>query len=518
MLRWRSLHALVLALWTGCSLSAQLVVGTALTPAQVVQGVLLGPGVTASNIQFLGDPDQLGTFIGVNSNIGLDSGMVMCTGDINVAPGPNMQGGATLGGGNQTGDPDLDAIIAPYFSRDRAVLEFDFIATGDSVRFTFIFASEEYNEYVCTAKNDVFGFFLSGPGINGPFLNNAENIALVPGTSVPVQINTVNIGAAGSAGGNPANCAAADPNWQANSVYFVDNANGATVEFDGFTVPLVAAAQVICGQQYHIKLAIADADDTVFDSAVFIEAGSFQSNAIDVSTQILAGGVDSVLYEGCGEAELILVRAGLLQTEDTVFLSTSGQAVAGTDYSAILSEVVFPVGVDSAIVPISALQDGLPEGIEQAIITAITQGDCGADTALIVFYVDDAPAIDILMAADTMVACPGDSALVQASVSGGFGMRQLSWNTGLAAGDNAAWVSPAQTTTYVLSVTDDCGQVTAVDSMTVTVPEPDPLVITAIPDTLVFCPESPVLLEAVVQGGTPGFQYAWSNGLGNAPT
>ena len=484
-----------------------MVVSTTTPPAQIVQNVLLGPGVTASNIQFFGDADQIGTFNGVNCNIGLDSGMVMCTGSISVALGPNNTGSASAGGGNfGVNDPDLDAIIAPQTTNDRAALEFDFVPTGDSVQFRFVFGSEEYLEFV-NSINDAFGFFLSGPGINGPFTNNAVNIALIPGTTQPVTINSVNN--------------------LLNSAYYVDNGNGTQapqngspfyVQFDGFTTVLTAAAEVICGETYHIKIVIGDASDTVWDSGVFIEAGSFQSNAIDVSTQILAGGVDSVLYEGCGEAELILVRAGLLQTEDTVFLSTSGTAVEGVDYSTIPPVVVFPIGVDSAIVPISALQDGVAEGIEQAIITAITQGDCGTDTALIVFYVDDAPAIDIVMAADTAVACPGDSALVQASVSGGYGMRFLDWNTGLAPGDSSAWVTPTQTTTYVLTVTDDCGQVTAVDSMTVTVPVPDPLVVLAVPDTVVFCPESPVLLEAQVQGGTPGYQYAWTNNLGTAST
>ena len=442
------------------SVQAQLVVNNTLTPAQIVQQVLLGPGVTASNIQFFGDPDQIGTFLGINSNIGLSSGMIMCSGDISVAVGPNVQGGASLGGGNfGVGDPDLDLIIAPITTNDRAVLEFDFVPTGDSVKFNFVFASEEYNEYVCGTVNDVFAFFLSGPGLSGPYTNNATNIALIPGTNVPVQINSVNNGTVGI-NGTLANCVAADPNWQNNNVFFTDNTNGTSIEFDGFTVVLTALAQVICGQTYHIKIALADAGDTVFDSGVFIEAGSFQSNSVTVVGQVIAGGIDSLFYEGCGEALVTLVRNGVNTLSDTVQVVMSGTATEGTDYNSVPDQVIFPAGIDTAVISITAILDAIVEGQETIVLTAINEGNCGIDSVEITIFLEEAPDMTVVLSNDTVLTCPGDSMLVEAAITGGFGNYFLDWDTGLPDGTYSGYVTPAATTTYTLTVTDDCGVVT----------------------------------------------------------
>lgn len=162
------------------------------------------------------------------------------------------------------------------------VLEFDFIPTSNQVSFEYVFASNEYPGYTCSQYNDIFGFFISGPGINGPFINNSENIALVPNpddptsyTNTPVIINTINSGTPSS--GNSAPCDLIDPNWQDYSVFFTDNSATTTVSYPGFTVPLIAVANVQACETYHIKLAIADVADGILNSAVFIQEGSFNS-------------------------------------------------------------------------------------------------------------------------------------------------------------------------------------------------------------------------------------------------
>lgn len=500
---------------------AQLTVSNALTPQQIVQTVLLGNGVTASNITFQGDPDQIGTFNGALSNIGMASGMVMCTGSINVAPGPNNSTSLSVGGGNfGVGDVDLDSIVSvlpfPTSTNDRAVLEFDFVPTGDSLAFNFVFGSEEYNEYTCGTVTDVFAFFLSGPGISGPFTNNAANIALVPGTNVPVAINTVNLGVPGS-NGQASNCDVFDPNWAANNIYFTNNSPGVTVQYDGFTVVITAMAQVQCGQTYHIKLAIADVSDTAFDSGVFIEAGSFQSNAVSLSTQINAGGQDSTIYEGCGVATLFLSRAGDLSQPETVQFITGGVAIEGTDYNSIANSFTFLPGQDSILVTITATLDALTEGPELVELLAIANGNCGVDSTYLYFYIDDAPPINLVMSNDTLLQC-NDSVFVSGIATGGYGTLVLDWNAGIADGTTGAWVAPVASTTYTLTVTDDCGVVMETGSVTVTVPIPAPLVVQALPDTTVFCPESAVTLGTVVQGGTLPYAYVWTGGLGSNPT
>jgi gliding motility-associated-like protein len=250
------------------STQAQLTVNNTLTPAQLVQTVLLGSGVTASNITYNGAPVAIGKFNGTSSNIGLAGGVIMSTGNIANAVGPNNQSSTTTINGT-SGDPDLDQIISPTYSYDAAILEFDFIPTSDTVKFRYVFGSEEYMEWVSPFPggiNDGFGFFISGPGITGTFSNNAKNIALIPGTSLPVTMFNLNLNSHGA--------------------YYFDNGNGAgsgtasdglTVQYDGFTVPLTATTIVQCGKTYHIKLAICDGGDGYLDSGVFLEAGSFAS-------------------------------------------------------------------------------------------------------------------------------------------------------------------------------------------------------------------------------------------------
>jgi gliding motility-associated-like protein len=130
--------------------------------------------------------------------------------------------------------------------------------------------------------NDVFGFFLSGPGIFGPYPGNAINIALVPGSNTPVSIDSVNDGYSGI-------CTTALPGPCVNCTYYVNNCSGVTVEYDGFTTVLTATAIIQKCLTYHIRLAIADAGDGIYDSGVFLEEGSFNSGAAVVAAASIAG-------------------------------------------------------------------------------------------------------------------------------------------------------------------------------------------------------------------------------------
>ena len=259
--------------------NAQIVIDNTLTVEEYVQNVLLGEGVVASNITFNGGPaninvTQVASFNSTNANVGIENGIFMASGGVTLAQGPNNSSGLTVdtGLGNFNGsDPDLIAISSGFGINDWCIIEFDFVPTGDSISFNYVWGSEEYMEWVNSPFNDIFGFFLSGPGINGTFSNDAINIALVPGTSLPVTIDNVNLNNNGS--------------------YYVDNGDGFTapnstdefyIQFDGFTISLVAQAQVQCGQTYHIKLALADSGDSALDCGVFLEEGSFSSNALNI--------------------------------------------------------------------------------------------------------------------------------------------------------------------------------------------------------------------------------------------
>ena len=151
-----------------------------------------------------------------------------------------------------------------------AVLEFDFVATGTTLSFQFVFGSEEYPEYVNSQFNDVLGFFVSGPGIAGPFLGGAKNIAFVPNTTIPFSINAVNNGF----NNDGILLSGQFPSFYYNNSTIGINPNpisNSTIQYDGFTKPISVYADLQLGEIYHIKYAIANVTDNSFDSGVFIK-------------------------------------------------------------------------------------------------------------------------------------------------------------------------------------------------------------------------------------------------------
>ncbi|MFM8486726.1 MAG: choice-of-anchor L domain-containing protein, partial [Bacteroidota bacterium] len=144
---------------------------------ELIREVFIGGDCFDVNgITLSGGADQIGKFFNGLTNIGFETGMILATGDIGVAPGPNSSDGAG-GGGAGNSDSDLAAISSgPMF--DAAVVEFDFTPTQALLSFEYVFASEEYCEYVNSQFNDVFGFFISGPGIPG-----TQNLAVIPTTT-----------------------------------------------------------------------------------------------------------------------------------------------------------------------------------------------------------------------------------------------------------------------------------------------------------------------------------------------
>lgn len=503
----------------------QLTVTNTLTPEQLVQNVLLGSGVTVSNVTFNGGPAttmsmQAGQFDGTSSNIGMATGLILATGDDTLANGPNDFGGGTAGGGNfGFGDPDLTQFLNGTQTNDAAILEFDFIPNGDTLRFNYVFGSEEYDEWTCSGFTDAFGFFLSGPGIAGPYSNGAINIALVPGTTVPIAINSVNLGVPGSAG-NAATCAALDPNWTNNNVYYVqNNPVGPTVEYDGFTVVLEAFAVVQCGQQYHIKLAIADASDTILDSGVFLEGGSFTSTAAVTASLATAVGLqDSTLYEGCATAILGFTRYAGFTTVDTVQVTIGGTATMGVDFSPMIPpEIVFQPGDTTIYYVLTAPIDA--DLLETVDLTISNVAQCSGQLVVtdFTFYIDEAQPMYIAVS-DTTIDCD-DIVTIGPTVYQGYGNYGYSWSNG--ATTPTITVSPPVTTTYTVTVTDTCGMVPQSGTITITVPVFPPVSVVASSDTAIVCLTT-ADLWVVASGGDGFYTYLWTNSagdtLGTAPT
>jgi hypothetical protein len=224
---------------------------------------ILGSGVSASNISLTGAEGAFGTFTGgIDAGINIESGIILSTGTAINAVGPNISDGLSTNHG-MAGDSDLTA-ISGFNTFDAATLTFDFSSDGGDIFFNYVFASDEYNEYVNQDVNDTFAFFLDG-----------SNIALIPGSNIPVSINTVN-------GGNPIGSSAS------NSEYFNNNndtflgESAFNIAYDGFTDVFQASFLGISAGHHTISLKIADAGDAVWDSTVFIQAGSFSDKTLPI--------------------------------------------------------------------------------------------------------------------------------------------------------------------------------------------------------------------------------------------
>lgn len=445
---------------------AQITVSNTQTPQQLVQNVLLGPGVTASNITYNGAPNAIGYFSG-NSNIGIGSGLLMTCGDINNAPGPNNQTGASMSN-NLPGDPDLDAIMSPTLSYDATILEFDFIPTGDTVKFRYVFASEEYTEYVSWPNpggiNDGFGFFLSG--VTVPMA--PVNIAVLPSTTTPVTMFNVNC-----LNSSPYYICNDPMNTQCAPSYNCPTSQvGTTIQYDGFTTVLTAVAAVQCGETYHIKIAIGDGGDHILDSGVFLEAGSFNSNQVMITSFVPSGGInDSTLFEACGQACLTFTRSAQnLQNPDTIPLTIGGTAVAGVDYAPALPDTLFfAAGQQVLIYCFSGITDALTEGYETFTLSIQPPqfGTCLPPPINFDMYIADYTPMSINLTGTNPI-CPGGSSTLNPNVTNGAGPFSYSWSTG--ATTPTITVTPTQTTTYSVTVTDVCGSSTTIsDTMTVTV-------------------------------------------------
>lgn len=422
-----------------------------ITPAQMVQEVLIGGGVQTSNITFTGASISRGKFWGGPGNIGIREGIILTSGSINVAKGPNNQGNAGQGV-NTSGDPDLNS-ISGVSTFDACVLEFDFVPQSNVVSFRYVFGSEEYHEYV-NSYNDAFGFFISGPGITGPFSNNSKNIALIPLSTVPVTINTVNCG-------NPYNCQTSCTNCQ----FFVNN-NQQFTQYDAFTTVLSAWANVIPCETYHIKLAIGDGVDDIYDSGVFLEANSFSSVGIS-NNMTFSQTSGTGLIEGCNDATILFTLS--VQPDEDFYLPIiiEGTATNGVDYEELPDSVFFPQGYSQSYLDIVTIPDELTELLEYVRIV-YNSSLCGIDYDTIQVNINDYK-LGLQTTPDTTINCATNATIGIKNIIG-YGPYTIQWSTG----DTTPYisVSPLISTTYYVTVSALCDSLVT-DSIRVDVEGPE---------------------------------------------
>ncbi|MFT6746150.1 MAG: gliding motility-associated-like protein [Glaciecola sp.] len=490
----------------------QLVTNNSKSATTLVKDVLTGEGVEISNVTYSGSGKALGEFFGASSNIGLSHGIIMSTGTVlnevdgsglqNGPVGPNNNSGATTKN-NTPGDADLDALVDGGTS-DAAVLEFDFIPDGDTVRFRYVFASEEYIEWSrpIDKYNDVFGFFISGPGISGK-----KNIALLPDNSTVVSIRNVN-------------------NWN-NDQYFNFNGNGTSgsqvndptvVNFDGFTDVFTAVSKVTPCEIYHLKIVIADnpSDDPTFDSGVFLEANSLNSIPIfeiDQQANFTPTGSTEELFENCSHnGELKITRESKLYQTLSVDYTIGGTATNGVDYELLGNNVTFAAGEASKTIEIKPLSDALSEGVETVILKFDNPDVCDVsiDSLTFTYQIMDRPEMSFITDSISAV-CSGEDVLVSANVSGGVPGYIYDWLPVSTETGKTITVNPDSTDTIYYVATDLCGQKITGD-ITLNIPMYTPLTVIPMNDTTIKCRGAQITFVAGARGGAGGYTYDWDSG------
>ncbi|MEY3220361.1 MAG: hypothetical protein RIT27_1718 [Pseudomonadota bacterium] len=288
--------------------------------AVLVQKLLNDPtacttGSSVSNCTYSGASEAAGLFSnGKTSGFDLDDGIVLSTGKISDMPAQNLSNGKTTNF-NTVGDTDLETLTIGG-TRDAATLSFDFVAQGEILTFQYIFASEEYNEFVNSEFNDVFGFFLN----NTATPNVKNNIGTLNGQTV--SINTVNK--------------------SSNTTYFVNNdykdfenqIAPFTTEYDGFTRLIQAKNPLVAGQTYHLKLAIADVGDSGFDSAILLKGFATIPPIIEISE-------NNVVLNNSSTLDFGTTSEGNPITKNVIIKNTATSPKAA---ALNISNVAFPAG------------------------------------------------------------------------------------------------------------------------------------------------------------------------------
>ena len=453
------------------------------TDQALIQDVFIGGGCfDVTGVSGLGPQAAKGTFSNGGASIFIDEGVIISNGNITNAPGPNNSNSAGNNVGGGGGDPDL-AILTGGNLFDVVGIEFNFQPTISTINFDYVFASEEYCEYAPpnnSTFNDVFGFFISGPGISGGFTSNGQNIAVLPGGGVYVSINNVNpVTNSNFFVGNQTNCGST---WNMNDI-----------QFDGFTSYMTAVANVIPCEVYHIRLLVADVGDGIYDSAVFLRANSFSAGGTATAevTAITTG--NEVIYESCNDGSLIFTRAGgdiNLPLILNYTISPLSTATSGVDYAPLSGQVVIPPGATTWSVPINVYNDNIVEGVETIIISLTNS--CSCSSLNIEVEIHDPPPINATL--PNFDVCQSSPLSLEPVVAGGIPDHPYTylWTGGSSA--PILTVAPNASTTYTVTVSDVCGT-TATATSTVNV---SPIPTALISGSGLLCPGSNASVDITI--------------------
>lgn len=350
----------------------------------------------------------LGTFNGGDdSELGLSQGLLLTTGSPFNAIGPNNFHNAGMIN-DFDGDNDLD-ILSQLFgegsqSFDACVVEMDVEVFSNELTFEYVFASEEYAEFVGREFNDVFALLISGPGIEGVAeINNQKNLAVLP-NGENVQTNSVNHLS----------------NWE----YYRNNTYGKGLEYDGLTggylgskKSLTASTSVTPCNTYRLKVAIADRGDLSYDSGVFIAEISSGVPKMDI---VFKNTVDHFIESCSGIEDKLVIRLSQAFDDTISYRSTvSGTAEKDIDYLLNLGEeIIFLPGETTKEFSFIPIEDELDEGIETIKVELINDTECGSiSIAELDVNIQDKVDIKIESEQDTIPVC--ENAIFELQASGG---------------------------------------------------------------------------------------------------
>jgi len=471
------------------------------TPQQLVEDIFVkGVCKNIFQIEAVGNQDSYGYFEQGMEVIGLERGIILSTGKISNAEGPNSQSDMSGQFNTPSRDPDLIQLAGSDTIMDVTALEFDFTPLDSNVTFRYVFASEEYCEYVDNVFNDVFGFFISGPGINGEFSRNAENVALIPNSQDFVTINSVNhLRNADYYIGNER-----EDDAQNCEIEYTPSSLSSLIQFDGFTKVLTARLNLTPCETYHLKLVVADVGDDSWDSAVFLESESFNiGGELELSSQSLIN--QDTLPEGCHYGSFVVSRLPNTDTSEPISIgirvSSNSNAVEGVDFEQLPRQVTIPAGQQSIDVPLYPIIDDEVEP-EPELVELEFDFPCACISDKARLYLLDPPGISTGLA--NQEVCPGDRIELRSSTTGGVPGYSYLWSTGSLS--EKTTVTVASDLTVGLTVTDACGR-QFVDQVALrTRPVPEAILPTRIRQTCLGDTVQTVLRFT----GTPPFHFSYT--------
>ena len=485
---------------------AQLIIANQGGTATAVVNAMIGGGLTVSNATITCPSNAYGTFTnGASTNIGIPSGIVLTTGNVNTLNGAGSTFWSTDSPGGNCNDAQLGS-LEPLADYDCCILEFDIVPACTTLQIRFVFGSEEYPEWVSSGYNDAFGFFVTGPNPSGGNYNNT-NVATLPNNTTIVSIDNVNA--------------------NLNSAYYINNSAGTSIVLDAFTTVLTRNVSVTPCQSYHFKLAIADAGDPIFDSGVFIDfldcinSVSATTSTTPVScvgndgsaTATVSAGFPPYTYSwNTTPPQTTATATGLAPGTYTVTVDDAGactppiiQTVTVVNGSTTITPVftqVAPICAGTSFTLSSTSNNGVSGIWTPAINNSTTStytftpnaGQC-ANSATMTVTVN--PLITPIFTQVSPICSGGSFTLAPSSVNG----------------INGAWspaISNTATTTYTF--TPSIGQCAITAIMTVTV---DPLITPVFTQVPPICSGEIFTLAAVSNNGISG---TWSPAINNTTT